>query len=914
MIRPLLLVSLGWIFSHSVASAEISAFDDSALRGNLTAPLPYEVSRVFAAQTFRNPVDFIPEPGSSRIFVIEVNGDVYAFDPKGQSAERQHFASFKDHVDEFRHLYGMAFHPQYETNAIVYLAYTVQGLHDTDGTRVIECQVNHATNQINLNDSRPILTWRQGGHNGASLQFGPDGFLYISAGDAEKPNPPDELKAGQDCSNLLSTIMRIDIDRRNPGLPYAIPPDNPFNDLTGARPEIWAFGFRNPWRMSFDKQNGDLWVGDVGWDMWELVYRVQRGANYGWSIMEGRQPINVTWERGPVPISPPIAEHPHTEARSITGGYVYHGKRFPELRGAYIYGDYETGKIWALWQDKGTRTRLEEIANCELRIICFGQTWDEELYIVDYAGGIYELAPRDQTADAANSDKPFPKRLSETGLFTDLASQAPATGLIPYDIKHERWADGLVSERWMALPGGGKVSRRGNINVQRSAFPEGTLFIKTLSTPNTKRPVETQVLQRRHSAWRAFSYAWDDSNDATLVPQQGQQRTITLGQGDVERAQPWHSVGASECRVCHNDQAGKVLGFNEWQLTSDTLTKFQELGILQEERRGRGRGQDRRRRNQAQAEPHPARIYLDVNCASCHRLNGGGLVPMNLEHELPNDRIAALGVTPQRGTFSIRNAQVIAPGQPERSTLYYRMAKLGSGRMPHLGSKVVDDEGLKLIYEWIESLDPDADRTLTAEDQVPRTMVQLHERGTPLGMAAFDDAVGDLLLRYDDHEAPPASAATSEPKGAPAAILALAGDPQRGAELLHGPRGAICLTCHQVGPHGRDFGPAFDGIGSRRTKEHLLKSLLVPSAEVETSYVHYTLSTKSKPAPISGFIRHHDRSGILLRDAALQETTIPIADIATMTSSDISIMPAGLAQAFSDNEIADLLAYLKSLH
>ena len=907
MFRTLFLVPLGWFYFHPVVGAETPTFDDSALQGTLVASLPYEVNRVFSEQIFRNPVDFIPEPGTNRIFIIQVNGDVYAFDPTDPSAERQRVSSLSDHEERFGQLYGMAFHPQYETNGIVYLAYKVQGLLDPEGTRVIECQMDHVTNHINLSDSRLIITWPQGGHNGASLQFGPDGYLYISAGDADNPNPPDKRKVGQDCSNLLSTVMRIDVDRRDPGLAYAIPPDNPFNDLAGARPEIWAFGFRNPWRMSFDKKSGDLWVGDVGWDMWELVYRVQRGANYGWSIMEGRQPINVTWDRGPVPISPPIAEHPHTEARSITGGYVYHGERFPDLRGAYIYGDYETGKIWALWQDQGTRNRLEEIADCELRIICFGQTWDGEVYIVDYAGGIYELNPRGQEAAAKDSDTGFPEKLSETGLFTNTATQAPAKGLISYDIKHPRWADGLVSKRWIALPQGGQVSRRGNINIARSAFPEGTLFIKTLSTPATDRPIETQVLQRRQSAWRAFSYAWNDrGDDASLVPQQGQQRIITLGTGDSARAQPWHAAGASDCRICHNDQAGSVLGFNEWQLTSGTITEFQEIGVLHEERR---------RRNQAteQSDPHLARIYLDVNCASCHRMNGGGLVPMNLEHELPNDRIAALGEKPQRGIFSIPGAQVIAPGQPERSTLYYRMAKLGSGRMPHLGSKVVDSEGLSLIYEWIESLDPDADRTLADDDEVPRAMVRLHEQDDPLGMVALDQAVGDLLLRFDDHDAPTASTSSPESKGDPTAILALESDPARGAELLLGTRGAICLTCHQVGSQGRDFGPAFDGIGSRRTKEHLLESLLLPSAEIEAPYVHYTVTTNSKTESLSGFIRHHDRSGILLRDAALQEITFPIADIATMTASDISVMPPGLGQAFSDNEIADLLAYLESL-
>ena len=179
-----------------------------------------------------------------------------------------------------------------------------------------------------------ILKFYSGGHNGGCLEFGNDGYLYISTGDAAVPSPPDVMMTGQDCSDLLSSVLRIDVDHaRSPARPYRIPPDNPFVNTPGVRPEIWAFGFRNPWKMSFDRATGDLWVGDVGWELWELVFKVKRGGNYGWSVMEGPQPVNVEARRGPTPILPPIKVHPHSEAASITGGYVYHGTRLPELSG-----------------------------------------------------------------------------------------------------------------------------------------------------------------------------------------------------------------------------------------------------------------------------------------------------------------------------------------------------------------------------------------------------------------------------------------------------------------------------------------------------------------------------------------------------------------------------------------------------
>src|SRR5262249_50437663 len=150
------------------------------------------------------------------------------------------------------------------------------------------------------------------------------------------------------------------------GRPYRIPPDNPFLNLKDVRPEIWAFGFRNPWRMSIDRDTGDLWVGDVGWELWEMVDKGQRGGNYGWRVVEGPQPVHVEGRRGPSPIIAPTKVHDHSEAASITGGYVYHGKRLRELAGAYVYGDYQTGIIWALRCDGQTVTWQQEMARTSI--------------------------------------------------------------------------------------------------------------------------------------------------------------------------------------------------------------------------------------------------------------------------------------------------------------------------------------------------------------------------------------------------------------------------------------------------------------------------------------------------------------------------------------------------------------------
>ena len=195
---------------------------------------------------------------------------------------------------------------------------------------------------------------------------------------------------GQDISDLLSSILRIDVDRVENGKNYAVPRDNPFVKTAGARPEVWAYGFRNPWKMSFDPKSGDLWVGDVGWEMWEYLFRVESGGNYGWSLFEGRQPVRPNDKRGPTPVLPPTVDHDHTEARSITGGRFYYGNRLKDLHGAYIYGDYVTGKFWGVRHDGKKVTWQKHLADSSLQVIDFCEgakgEGDGELYILEHGG------------------------------------------------------------------------------------------------------------------------------------------------------------------------------------------------------------------------------------------------------------------------------------------------------------------------------------------------------------------------------------------------------------------------------------------------------------------------------------------------------------------------------------------------
>src|SRR6185503_9513521 len=199
-----------------------------------------------------------------------------------------------------------------------------------------------------------------------------------------------------------------------------------------------AFGFRNPWRTSIDPATGDLWVGDVGWDQWEMVYRVRRGGNYGWSITEGPNPrVRTDVRPGPGPILPPLHALSHADAASITGGHVYHGERFPALRGAYLYGDWETGRFWALRHEGDRLISNDELCDTALKPISFALDPQNELLILDYNGGLYRFVRN--TAPPANAS--FPRQLSQTGLFTTLQPMVPAPGTLSYRINAPMWND-----------------------------------------------------------------------------------------------------------------------------------------------------------------------------------------------------------------------------------------------------------------------------------------------------------------------------------------------------------------------------------------------------------------------------------------------------------------------------------------
>jgi uncharacterized repeat protein (TIGR03806 family) len=682
----------------------------SHVAGTPDPPLPYRLRRVFEKLPLTQPLFLTHDPTTKQLLVIEQPGHVLAF---ANLADVERSDVFLDVGEE---TYSLAFDPRYAENHFVYAFSNGPRDAKVKRNRIARYEASgDAPRHCDPATQRVIIEWESNGHNGGDLAFGPDGFLYISSGDGTSDS--DTNLTGQDVSDLPSGILRIDVHAGDADRNYAIPPDNPFVNTAGARGELWAYGLRNPWRISFDHDTGRLWVGDVGQDWRELIDVITRGGNYGWSITEGDLPFQPLRKRGPTPIVPPVVAHPHSEARSITGGHVYYGQRFPDLRGAYVYGDYATGRVWGIRYDGQRITWHRELADTALQIASFGADADGELLIVDYVGGIYEFAATEPTANA----RAFPRRLSETGLFVSVADHLPAAGVIPYSVNSTLWSDGATKERFIALPEKGQIQFT---EARGWNFSDGAVAVKTFSLelqpgdPQSRRRLETRLLVREQGEWSGYSYEWNDAQtDAELVPATGRDRVLAItDQGASKpREQTWHFPSRAECMVCHTRAANYVLGLSMPQMNRvHRYGEVEENQLVVLERLGVFRDPLPRRPAEMAALADPldtsatidarARSYLHANCAHCHVSAGGGNARLELEFTTPLDKMNLVNEPALHDKFGIADSLLLVPGTPERSLVLNRMARTGRGRMPPLSSSVVDTTAVRLLEEWIVGL------------------------------------------------------------------------------------------------------------------------------------------------------------------------------------------------------------------
>ncbi len=331
--------------------------------------------------------------GSGRLFVLEKQGRIRIIEDGRVLPDP--FLDITNVVKSSGNeqgLLGLTFHPHYEDNGRFFVYYTAQ---DNDNT-VAEYAVTSDASRADLRSGKELLAVadKYSNHNGGMLAFGPDGYLYIAMGDGGSSGDPDDN--GQDLLAFLGKIHRLDVDG---GDPYGIPESNPFIVRSSARGEIWAWGLRNPWRFSFDRETGDLWIADVGQNKYEEVNFQPAGSkggeNYGWAVMEARHCFRPASGCDTTGMTPPIFEYSHGEGCSITGGYVYRGGEFPALDGVYLFTDYCSGNLWATRQVGAGAFETERIGTLPGSISSFGEDEDGELYAVqDDEGAVYRVVAR----------------------------------------------------------------------------------------------------------------------------------------------------------------------------------------------------------------------------------------------------------------------------------------------------------------------------------------------------------------------------------------------------------------------------------------------------------------------------------------------------------------------------------------
>jgi glucose/arabinose dehydrogenase len=342
---------------------------------------------------------------SNRLFVANQTGVVMAFDNDPNVEQMATFLDIRDRIhyrvpqENEEGLLGLAFHPKFKENGELFVYYTGAYEDEKERKSVISRfrvskddpnRVDPATEEVIMTIGQPF--WN---HNGGTIIFGPDGYLYIGLGDGGKRADP--FDNAQNLSTLLGSILRIDVDRRDEGLAYAIPPDNPFVGRDDARGEIWAYGLRNVWRMAFDPPTGLLWAADVGQDIWEEIDIIEKGGNYGWNLREGMHDFEPSGAPPAVEMTDliePLWEYHHDVGKSITGGNVYRGPSMAELEGAYLYADFVSGRIWALWYDQETKrvTANRAIRETGPAVMTFGEDDDGETYFATQEGGLWKFA------------------------------------------------------------------------------------------------------------------------------------------------------------------------------------------------------------------------------------------------------------------------------------------------------------------------------------------------------------------------------------------------------------------------------------------------------------------------------------------------------------------------------------------
>jgi len=727
------------------------AVDTEILMGS-SSPLPLQPVRAFPDLSFQRPIEVTFAPGSPhRLFVAEQRGVIYVLENREDVTEKKVFLDLQDVVSRDGNeegLLGLAFHPAFESNREFYVYYSTRPracvlsrfkVSERDGD-----QADRRSEQELMRIDQPYSN-----HNGGSIRFGPDGYLYVGLGDGGSADDPHSH--AQNLQTLLGSILRIDVNRQAEGLAYAIPQDNPFAGRNDARGEIWAYGLRNVWRIAFDQQSGQLWAADVGQDRVEEINLIVKGGNYGWNMREGFQPFEPNVPYKPVELIDPIIEYSRQDGQSVTGGLVYRGTELPEFQGAYFYGDYLSGRIWALrtdgWRvtaghsEKAVGNKL--VAETELQIAAFGEDANGRMLLCAFDGNLYRLQERDIDRQAVA--EAFPKKLSETGLFASVPDNLPTEGLIPYELNLPFWSDYAVKDRYLALPEQGTIEFDEHEKWQ---FPVGTVFIKTFwmhlnrVTLSDPKRLETRLLVRAPHGWEPYTYVYNDEQSDAFLLEGSMTKPIEVRTEDGWITQPYYLPSRSDCFACHTKAEGFVLGMTTRQMnrtihyrgeSENQVTLLKRIGAFaiapetppedldafprwtlgnyDRSRLGVGpdEGGEIRAKNELKLPSGDitelARAWMEVNCAVCHRPEGIAPHNRDMRSTATTEQMRLIGETPSQGQLSPPGSQLIKPSSPFQSELFLRISRRGPRQMPPVATKVIDPIGHEVIRQWIAEME-----------------------------------------------------------------------------------------------------------------------------------------------------------------------------------------------------------------
>lgn len=730
---------------------------------NLPPTLPsssgYRLEAAIPGLDFQQPVAIASAPGEKdRLFIVEKTGKIQIINGYPGNPVKSVFLDLREILSKSRKgelgtegewgVLGLAFHPKFAENGHLFVTYNLKVKED-GRTNSFDCLSRFTVSKSNPGEvdpdsELPILSQLDPGayHNGGDIHFGPDGYLYYCMGDSGGHRDPADHARFID-KDFFASVYRLDVDHKPGNLEpnphsqkstafpsashrgnYKVPADNPFVGATrhngktldpaAIRTEVYACGFRNPWRFSFDSKNGDLFLGVVGEAHWEQIYLIKPGTNGGWSYYEGSHDgPRLKDKPAGADFTKPIYEYPHGNdtlfsGNSVTGGVVYHGSRLPELEGAYFYGDYISHCIshciWILRRsgDKWT----PELITRGGAVSAFGtDPVNGDVLVADIDRGSIQRLVR-----ASGSDTPPPDRLSKTGAFTDLVNLTPASGVFPYQVNHGAWNGGLTTRRWFSLPGKEKIGYHPDSSWR---FPTGTVWIQQMDEPATPgKPagrLETRFLVKTDDGVYGITYKWlPDQSDALLAPEEG----LPAGPRDNGRATP----GRAECLMCHTAIAGYNLGMNTWQLNGPSPgdSSINQLRAMIDHGQLDAKPSDLEKApsfasltDTGRSLEDRSRAYLAVNCSHCHQQDGVASAFWTTKASFTTTRSGLIkgGLNTDFGDPANK---VLVPHDPEHSMILKRLKGDGVPRMPLGSTDPLDQTGIKVLTDWIKAGAPAA--------------------------------------------------------------------------------------------------------------------------------------------------------------------------------------------------------------